>query len=160
MLRSVFGAIGLGLVLGLSACAQPEKGASDQESAVHTEELTIDTAAGPVRFNVEIADTEEERARGLMFRPSLADDHGMLFDFNPPEAVSFWMHNTMISLDIIFIGTDGRILNIADHATPYSDASIPSAGVARGVLEIGGGRAEALGIHPGDRVHHRIFPEG
>ena len=68
------------------------------------------------------------------------------------------MHNTLISLDIIFIGTDGRILNIADHATPLSDDPIPAAGMTRGVLEIRGGRAEELGIRPGDRVMHRIFP--
>ena len=147
------------LLLGLSAaCAQPEKGASAVPGQqLEIERLTIDTAQGPVQFTVEIADTEEERARGLMFRNSLADDRGMLFDFNPPEPVSFWMRNTIVSLDIIFIGTDGRILNIADHTTPYSEEGIPSAGVVRGVLEIRAGRAEELGIRPGDRVRHRIF---
>ena len=128
------------------------------EEGAHVEQLTIDTARGPAAFTVEIADTEEERARGLMFRNSLAPDRGMLFDFNPPEPVSFWMRNTIVSLDIIFIGVDGRILNIADHTTPYSEEGIPSAGVVRGVLEIPAGRAEALGIRPGDRVRHRIFP--
>jgi uncharacterized membrane protein (UPF0127 family) len=149
-----------GLALGLcAACAQSEsKTGETGEAAVRTETLTIDTSRGPVRLNVEIADTEEERARGLMFRETMADDHGMLFDFPEPEMASFWMRNTVMSLDIIFIGTDGRILNIADHATPYSEASIPAAGLTRGVLEIKAGRAEALGIHAGDRVHHRIFP--
>ena len=148
-----------GLALGLCACAQSETKAGETgEAAVRTETLTIDTSHGPVRLNVEIADTEAERARGLMFRETMADDHGMLFDFPEPEMASFWMRNTVMSLDIIFIGTDGRILNIADHATPYSEASIPAAGLTRGVLEIKAGRAEALGIHAGDRVHHRIFP--
>lgn len=153
-------AAGMALLLSLSAaCAQPEKSApASAGQQLELERVTIETAQGPVQFTVEIADTEAERARGLMFRNSLADDRGMLFDFDPPEPVSFWMRNTIVSLDIIFIGTDGRILNIADHTTPYSEQGIPSAGAVRGVLEIRAGRAEELGIRPGDRVRHRIFP--
>jgi uncharacterized protein len=143
--------------LAAAGCAQSETGGAGGDAAVQTEELTIETASGPVRFIVEIADDDQERARGLMFRESLADDHGMLFDFPEPEYASFWMRNTIISLDIIFIGTDGRILNIADHTTPYSDAPIRAAGLTRGVLEIRAGRAEEAGIRPGDRVRHRIF---
>lgn len=146
----------VGVTLG---CAQPDvtsRGAA--EAPAHTERLTIDTANGAVRLNVEIADDEQERNRGLMFRETLADDAGMLFDFPVPERASFWMRNTVLSLDIIFIGTDGRILNIADHTTPYSDDPIPAAGLTRGVLELRAGQAEALGIRPGDRVRHRIFP--
>jgi uncharacterized protein len=161
MLINLARAAGLALVLSVAACAQPEKsGADAAPAAAPTEQLTIDTATGPVRLEVEIADTDAERARGLMFRESMADNHGMLFDFPVPEQASFWMRNTVMSLDIIFIGVDGRILNIADHATPYSDDPIPAAGLTRGVLEIRAGRAEALGIHAGDRVHHRIFPRG
>jgi uncharacterized membrane protein (UPF0127 family) len=158
MLGYVARAAGFALMLALAACAQPEKGRNASETNLPVEQLTVQTAAGPVRFEVEIADTEAERARGLMFRESLADGAGMLFDFDPPEPVSFWMRNTIVSLDIIFIGPDGRILNIADHAPPYSEAPIPSSGAVRGVLEIRAGRAEALGIHPGDQVRHRIFP--
>lgn len=143
--------------LAVAACAQPETKSAGGDADVQTEQLTIETAGGPVRFNVEIADDDQERERGLMFRESLADDHGMLFDFPEPVRVSFWMHNTILSLDIIFIGPDGRILNIADHTTPYSDAPIWAAGPTRGVLEIRAGRAEELGIRPGDRVRHRIF---
>ena len=144
----------------LGACAQPE-GVSGgrRESGVETEQLTVETRTGPVRFTVEIADDEAERNQGLMFRESLADDRGMLFHFQEPEYASFWMRNTIISLDIIFIGPDGRILNIADHTTPYSEAPIPAAGLTRGVLEIRAGRAEELGIRPGDHVRHRIFEE-
>jgi uncharacterized membrane protein (UPF0127 family) len=69
------------------------------------------------------------------------------------------MRNTVISLDIIFIGVDGRILNVAERTTPYSEASVPAAGLTRGVLELRGGRAAELGIRAGDRVHHRIFPD-
>jgi len=150
--------------VALGACAQQETAsapapASSQSSEVYREEVVIETANGPVRVQAEIADTEEERNRGLMFRREMAPDHGMLFDFDPPEPASFWMRNTHLSLDLIFIGVDGRILNIAERATPYSDAPIPSAGMTRGVLELNAGRARALGIAPGDRVRHRIFPQ-
>lgn len=125
---------------------------------MHTEQLTIETHTGPLTFTVEIADDDAERNRGLMFRDPLPDDRGMLFHFQEPEYASFWMRNTPSSLDIIFIGVDGRILNIADHTVPYSDAPIPAAGLTRGVLEIRAGRAAEAGIRPGDRVRHRIFP--
>lgn len=158
----LFRAAAFGLALAGAACAQPgadtTSGASVGPEAP-TEVLTIETANGPVRLNVEIADDDNEREHGLMYRQSLPDDRGMLFDFPQPERASFWMHNTPLSLDIIFIGVDGRILNIAEHTTPYSEAQIPSAGLTRGVLEIRAGRAAALDIRPGDRVRHRIFPQ-
>jgi uncharacterized membrane protein (UPF0127 family) len=162
MLGRVFRTGGLAFALLVAACAQPETTSAPAIAALASqyEELFVDTASGPVRFEVEIADTEDERSQGLMYRQTMPGYRGMLFDFQQPQPVSFWMRNTILSLDIIFIGTDGRILNIADHTTPMSDAPIPSDGVTRGVLEIGAGRAEALGIHPGDRVRHRIFPAG
>ncbi|HVK79509.1 MAG TPA: DUF192 domain-containing protein, partial [Verrucomicrobiae bacterium] len=149
-------AVGLALALGLAACAQPAPRV-DAVSGLELEQLTVETANGPVQFTVEIADDDRERNQGLMYRRSLADDRGMLFHFQEPEHASFWMRNTILSLDIIFIGTDGRILNIADHTTPYSEAPIPATGLTRGVLEIRAGRAEELGIRPGDHVRHRIF---
>jgi len=159
---SLIRAAGFALVLAFASCANPETsmhatGGFGPDAP--TETLTIETANGPVRLNVEIADEPAERQHGLMYRQSLPDDRGMLFHFQQPEHASFWMHNTPLSLDIIFIGVDGRILNIADHTTPYSDASVPAAGLTRGVLEIKAGRAEELGIRAGDRVRHRIFPE-
>jgi len=149
----------MGALLALGACAQPAPPSSGGAETLETEELIVETANGPVRFTVEIADDDNERRRGLMFRESLADDRGMLFHFQQPEMASFWMRNTIISLDIIFIGLDGRILNIAERTTPYSEEGIPSAGLTRGVLEIRGGRARELGIRPGDRVRHRIFEQ-
>jgi hypothetical protein len=148
-----------GLALGLAACAQQEGGeqAAPGGPAMETEVVTVHTSGGPVRFTVEIADDDAERSRGLMFRDSMAPDRGMLFHFQEPEMASFWMRNTRISLDIIFIAPDGRILNVADHTVPYSDAPVPAAGLTRGVLEINAGRAEELGIRAGDRVEHRIF---
>jgi uncharacterized membrane protein (UPF0127 family) len=151
-------AIAIALSIAVSGCAQGDAPAAAEDNMLPTEQLTIDTANGPVNFTVEIADDDQERSRGLMFRESLADDRGMLFHFQQPEMASFWMRNTIISLDIIFIAPDGHILNIADHTTPYSDAPVPAVGMTRGVLELRAGRAEELGIRPGDRVRHRIFP--
>ncbi|MBL8544086.1 MAG: DUF192 domain-containing protein [Hyphomonadaceae bacterium] len=157
-LAAMLRACALAFALAAGACApQASTSSSATEQTLPTEELTIDTARGPVRFTVEIADDDAERARGLMFRQSLADDRGMLFHFQELERASFWMRNTVISLDIIFIGPDGRILNIAERTTPYSEDPIPAAGVTRGVLEIRGGRARELGIQAGDHVRHRIF---
>jgi len=154
-------AAGIAVLLMMGACAQPNAPAN-QDAAGHLgplpmEDLSIETSSGVQRFHVEIADNDAEREQGLMYRRSMAADHGMLFDFNPPQQVSFWMHNTFLPLDLIFIGADGRILNIAANATPFSNDNIPSAGPARGVLELNAGRAAALGILPGDRVRHRIF---
>ncbi|MEQ1617711.1 MAG: DUF192 domain-containing protein [Terricaulis sp.] len=143
------------LALALAACA-PDGGANEGQGR-RTEELIIETDAGPVRLNVEIADDDAERAQGLMFRQRLADDAGMLFEFEEPENASFWMRNTPLSLDIIFIGVDGRILNIADHTTPYSESTILAAGLTKGVLEIAAGRAEAMGVRPGQLVRHPFF---
>ena len=144
----------------LGACAQPN--APGDQMAGHLgplpmEDIAIETAHGVQRFQVEIADNNAEREQGLMYRRSMPADHGMLFDFNPPQQVSFWMHNTFLPLDIIFIGEDGRILNIAANATPFSNDNIPSTGPVRGVLELNAGRAAALDILPGDRVSGRIF---
>lgn len=124
---------------------------------VALEDLTIDTARGPVSFKVEIADDEQERQRGLMYRTSLAPDAGMLFEWNVPAERAFWMHNTYIPLDIIYIGVNGRIISIAAMARPFDETPIPSRGAALGVLEIAGGRAAELGIEIGDQVHHKMF---
>jgi hypothetical protein len=151
----------------LAACAGPAR--SDAPAVPQTcdgfvvpanprlSDLTIDTAKGPVALKIELADTENLRELGLMCRPSIADDRGMLFDFDPPQPVTFWMHNTLISLDMVFISPDGRILRIAHNVTPMSDDVTASGGTIRGVLELGAGRAAALGLAPGDRVHFRTF---
>ena len=124
-----------------------------------TEPLQITTGAGKVvRLKVEVVDTDASRERGLMFRMSLRHDHGMLFDFKQPqEQVSFWMKNTFIPLDIIFISPDGEIVNIAKRATPFDETPLPSAGPVLGVLEINGGESDELGLGPGDKVRQRMF---
>ncbi|HEX8570585.1 MAG TPA: DUF192 domain-containing protein [Caulobacteraceae bacterium] len=122
------------------------------------EPLEIVTAAGPVRFQVELADTPAEREQGLMWRGSMPVDRGMIFDFPGETEQGFWMRNTYIPLDIIYIRADGRIHSIARSTTPLSEALVPSGGPVKAVLEINGGLSERLGIAPGDLVRHRIFP--
>jgi uncharacterized protein len=110
-------------------------------------------------FSVELATNDAERARGLMLRKSLPEGQGMLFDFKRDGPVSFWMHNTYISLDMIFIAGDGRIVHIAENAKPLSDDLIPSGGPVRAVLEVIAGTVQKFGIAPGDRVTGSIFSE-
>lgn len=121
------------------------------------EALETVTPAGRTRFFVEIADTDAEREKGLMFRKEVPPDRGMLFDFKTPREVAFWMKNTLIPLDIIYIRADGTVLSIARNTTPLSEAPIPSGGPILGVLELAGGRAGEIGLMPGDRIEHRIF---
>ncbi len=124
-----------------------------------TDEHTLEIASktGVHVFSVEIADTEAQREKGLMFRKKLPEGQGMLFDFHQEEPVSFWMKNTYIPLDMIFIRGDGHILRIAENATPLSEQIIPSGGPVLAVLEVIGGTARKLGIAPGDLVAHPIF---
>jgi uncharacterized membrane protein (UPF0127 family) len=115
----------------------------------------IDSAGGAHRFTVEIADTPDERAQGLMFRESMATDAGMLFDYgSDQEGVAFWMRNTPLPLDMIFIRADGTITQIAADTTPYSLEPIASREPVRFVLEVNAGVAASLGIAPGDRLQH------
>jgi len=123
-----------------------------------TEPLTVQTARGPVSFQVELADTDEERAQGLMFRGSMPADRGMIFVFDQAQPQAFWMRNTYIPLDIIYIGSDGRIVSIIKNAEPLNVTPLPSGAAAQYVLEINGGTADRLGIAPGDRVVHRLLP--
>jgi uncharacterized membrane protein (UPF0127 family) len=121
------------------------------------ERVVIDSAKGERVFMVEVVREEKERNRGLMFRHSLPDNGGMLFDYDPPQTVDFWMKNTYIPLDIMFIDATGHIITIAQNTTPLSLDHIPSGGPARGVLEINGGLSAKLGIKTGDTVHHALF---
>lgn len=114
-------------------------------------------------FAIEIADDPGKQARGLMFRPALATDAGMLFIFEPPRPANFWMRNTMIPLDMIFIDDTGKIESIAERNDPYSERVSSSQNDVRAVLEINGGLSRQLGIGPGAQVIHPAFenaPEG
>jgi len=135
-------------------------GLADHAAAVtpgKLEPLEIVTPQGRTRIMVEVVDNDATRAKGLMFRKSLAPDRGMLFDFKRPREVAFWMRNTLIPLDIIYIKADGRVLSIARNAKPLDETPLPSGGEVLGVLEVAGGRAAQLGVLPGDRIEHRIF---
>jgi uncharacterized membrane protein (UPF0127 family) len=119
--------------------------------------LEIVTKTGVRAFTVELATNDDERERGLMYRKELPEGRGMLFDFQHDRPVAFWMRNTYIPLDMIFIRGDGRILSIAENTQPLSDALVPSGGPVRAVLEVIGGTARKLGIAPGDRVESPVF---
>jgi uncharacterized membrane protein (UPF0127 family) len=125
--------------------------------AAGRETLEIASKSGVHAFSVEIAATEAEREKGLMYRKELPEGRGMLFDFHREQEVGFWMQNTYIPLDMIFIRGDGRILRIAENTKPLSTRIIPSNGPVRWVLEVIGGTAAKLGIAPGDRVASPAF---
>src|SRR5712692_10504493 len=132
-------------------------GSADRLSALDLAPLEIVSKTGVHTFAVEMAVTPEDQAKGLMFRRELPEGQGMLFDFQREQPTSFWMKNTYVSLDMIFIRADGRILRIAESTVPLSEALVPSGGPVRAVLEVVAGTAKKLGIAPGDRVAHPIF---
>jgi len=119
--------------------------------------LEIATKSGVRVFSVELAVTDEERAKGLMFRKELPEGRGMLFDFKREQPVAMWMQNTYVSLDMIFIRDDGRIARIAESTEVLSERVIPTGVPVRAVLEVVAGTAKKLGIAPGDRVAHPLF---
>jgi len=116
-------------------------------------DLSITTTGGQAyHFNVEVAKTAEEQNRGLMFRRSMPADAGMIFPFDRDTTTNFWMKNTLIPLDMLFVAGDGRISHIVANATPLSVAEIPSGGPIRMVVELNGGTTARFGIHVGDHV--------
>jgi len=127
--------------------------AAASQPALPVETITIYTKAGPHPFSVEVAADDESREKGLMYRMSMAPDGGMLFDFHTPQLVSFWMENTVLPLDMLFVRADGTIARIKENATPYSRENIPSGEPVEYVIELNGGRAAALGITEGGRIH-------
>jgi hypothetical protein len=138
------------ILVGLLVVAGPVRPAELQT-------LEIAGKTGVHVFSVEIAENEVDRAKGLMFRKELPEGRGMLFDFKREQDVSFWMQNTYISLDMLFIRGDGTILRIAENTEPLSTRMVPSGGPVLAVLEVIAGTSRKLGIAPGDRVAHPIF---
>lgn len=139
------------IVAAVPACAQ------EADIQFKKSSLVIVTASREITFEVEMATTDSERAHGLMFRKQLGAHEGMLFDFFREMPVSFWMKNTLIPLDMVFIAGDGTIKHVHANAVPMSTDTIPSRYPVRAVLEINGGSAALLGIKPGDKVKHPIF---
>lgn len=160
--------IGAALVLTLLAAApagaqiprQDPKTCKGQPEIKPLEPLQVRTGKGVSNFQVEIADSEMEREYGLMCRRALAADRGMLFLFPRETPQMFWMRNTLIPLDIIYIGADGRVVSISRNVQPLDESGAPSAGPAKFVLEVAAGRAAQIGLLPGDRVLHRAMPRG
>jgi uncharacterized membrane protein (UPF0127 family) len=138
---------------GRALAAEAPVVAADQEAS----RLVIATSRGSTEFRVELATTPEELARGLQHRRSLPADAGMLFDFGPERIARMWMKNTYIPLDMLFIGGDGVVADVAEQTEPLSLDIIASRVPIRAVLELNAGTVARLGIRRGDRVHHRIF---
>jgi len=142
------------LYFGSVAVAQPITG---PQPVLPRSPLAIDTGEGIFRFTVEVADDDDERQSGLMFRQAVAPDEGMLFDFGTDFERAFWMRNTLVSLDMIFIRSDGRVHRVAANTVPLSEVPVPSFGPVSAVLELAAGRAAELGIESGDTIRHQIF---
>ncbi len=130
---------------------------SPHPQTMRVETIRIETANGTKSFNVEIAADAISQERGLMYRRDLPHDAGMLFDFHQEARVSFWMKNTPLPLDMVFIRADGTVSSVEPNTVPFSTQSIASAEPVRAVLEINGGLSYRLGIKPGDRVVSAIF---
>ena len=135
-----------------TANAADADGATLAPSGLDIAPLTIKSADKSHKFSVEVARTAQEQARGLMFRSELAPDKGMIFPFDAPRRANFWMKNTQISLDIIFVRSDGSIESIAPNTLPYSLDGVPSGEPVAMVLELASGRAAELGLKAGDIV--------
>jgi len=144
------------LVAGLLALGFVEAAAAELQT-FQKSKLVIETGKGRFPFEIELALTPPQMMQGLMFRRELAADAGMLFDYREPQTISMWMKNTLIPLDMVFIGMDGTVVDVHERAVPGSLATIASRVPARAVLELNGGTVARLGIKPGDVVHHAFF---
>jgi len=139
--------------------AQADTPPRDAGTILPLTEVTVIGSGIRHRFTAEFAANALDREKGLMFRPSLPRDGAMLFDFEVSRPVAMWMKNTLISLDMLFVAADGRIVNIAIDTEPFSLQAIRSDGPVRAVLEVNAGTARRLGIRPGDRLEHGIFSQ-
>jgi hypothetical protein len=130
---------------------------ASSEAEMSRETLTLVTATGERKIDIEVARTPDEQARGLMFRTSLPDTAGMLFPYAQPRVLTMWMKNTYIPLDMVFIRPDGIVHRIEVRTEPLSEAVISSGAPMAAVLELAGGASERLGLKPGDKVVHPLF---
>lgn len=139
----------------LFATLLPAIASASEASQEHR--LGIVTVSGTHEFSVEVMRSRDELEKGLMFRRQMGADSGMLFDFGTPQAVSMWMKNTYLPLDMVFVGRDGRVVSVKEGAVPMSEEVISSGGLVTGVIEINAGTAKRIGVRPGDRVLHPMF---
>jgi uncharacterized protein len=142
--------LGLGLTAAVAQWTGPQP-------KLRTSPLVLISASGEHRFVVELALADEEKTRGLMFRTEMAANEGMLFDFGRDAPVAMWMQNTILSLDMIFIRSNGTIARVAERTTPFSTDTIPSREPVRFVLEVPAGTAQRIGLQRGDRVRHILL---
>jgi uncharacterized membrane protein (UPF0127 family) len=146
------------LALAGMARAQVNDDPTGPQPPLPTEQLSITADDGKVyNFTVEIAATPQQQAYGLMFRPAVAANAGMLFPNDPPIPVQFWMKNTIVPLDMVFIGPDGKIISIAENTVPYSLRAIPSGGPVAATLELQGGITATDDINTGDKAVAKQF---
>lgn len=151
--RSALGLLCLPLLLFvLSAPAAAQSGPIEDLSNFPQTSLAIESGKSRHDFTIWVADTPQREEQGLMFVRELPANRGMLFPLRAPRTMSMWMKNTYIELDMVFIGTDGRVSKIVERAVPQSLTTIDSGGPISAVLEIRGGEAARLGVHTGDRV--------
>jgi uncharacterized membrane protein (UPF0127 family) len=137
---------------GAGATPTPDAVATHPVSGLRVIPLTITQGHTKHRFRVEVAASDDEQERGLMFRTEMGPDEGMIFPKEPAQMRTFWMRNTVLPLDMVFVGPDHKIVNVIANAEPYTLDPRPSAAPVIAVLEINGGRAAALGIGPGATV--------
>lgn len=145
---------------GLVTLLASQRAAADQSSptaVVAVSTLIVATQSGRFPFVVELADTPEQRTRGLQGRAYLAPDHGMLFDFDRPQPVTMWMKDTLIPLDMLFLADDGRVIAIAKNARPFSEDLIRVDVPVRAVVELNAGIAQRIAVREGDQVCHALF---
>ena len=145
-------AVVVALLLGLAASESRA-----EEVTFATSDLWIETESGRHHFTVEVAETHAQMKRGLMFRTDLANDAGMLFDYETPREVAMWMKNTLVPLDMLFVDSRGLVQRVVGWTTPQSLEPIASHGLVRVVIELRGGIAARLGIGRGSRIEHAIF---
>jgi uncharacterized membrane protein (UPF0127 family) len=145
----------------ISLCAFTCRGsaAPREEATVPEPAVRFETSRGTWAVKIEIARTEQEMQRGLMYRTKLDQDRGMLFLFAVPEVHAFWMHNTLIPLDMIFLGEDRAVVGIVANAAPQTDTLRRVNNPSKYVLEVGGGEAAAHGVVPGTRAVFLAVPE-
>jgi uncharacterized protein len=152
MVRRLLIGLVMSMMLGVA-------GAAAAQEPAKLESLTIITADNATLLTAEIADSDELRARGLMFRHRMPEGRAMLFDFGTPRPATMWMKNTYMSLDMLFVRADGTIAAIAENTVPQSLDMISVQEPVRGVIELAAGSARKMGLKVEDRVYHRIFEE-
>jgi uncharacterized protein len=144
-------------VLFLFALLMPLAMTQPVEAKMRQETLTLEMASGRQVIDIEVAETLEEKSRGLMFRPKIPADTGMLFPYGTPQEITMWMKNTYASLDMVFIRADGTVHRIETNTEPMSERVIASEGPVVAVLELAAGAAARYGLKPGDKVLHKAF---